>query len=62
VRKNEISVRKWFGGTAQLRTLEGTLAVIITDFNDRNQWISESVELASRNVLSVLEQSRATFI
>ena len=62
MRKNEISVRKWFGGTAQLRTLEGTLAVIITDFNDRNQWISESVELASRNVLSVLEQSRATFI
>ena len=62
MRKNEISVRKWFGGTAYLRTLEGTLAVIITDFNDRNQWISESVELASRNVLSVLEQSRATFI
>jgi len=25
VRENEISLRKWAGGTAQLRTLEGTL-------------------------------------
>ena len=27
VRENEISLRKWCGGTAQLRTLEGTLCV-----------------------------------
>ena len=25
VRENEILLRKWSGGTAQLRTLEGTL-------------------------------------
>jgi len=25
VRENEISLRKWFGGTAHLRSLEGTL-------------------------------------
>jgi len=27
VRENEISLRKWSDGTAQFRTLEGTLAV-----------------------------------
>jgi len=28
VRENEISLRKWTGGTAQLRTLEGTVLII----------------------------------
>jgi len=27
VRENGIPLRKWFGGTVQLRTLEGTLTV-----------------------------------
>jgi len=30
VRENEISLRKWSGGTAQLRTVEGTLLVAQT--------------------------------
>jgi len=30
VRENEMVLRKLSGGTAQLRTLEGTLATIIT--------------------------------
>ena len=29
MRKNEILLRKWSGGTALLRTLEGTLAAAI---------------------------------
>jgi len=29
VRENKISLRKWFGGTTQLRTFEGALPVII---------------------------------
>jgi len=31
VRENENSLRKWYGGTAQLRILEGIL--IVTHFN-----------------------------
>jgi len=29
VHENEISLRKWFGGTAHLRTLEGTLVLAL---------------------------------
>jgi len=29
VHENEISLHKWSGGTAQLRTLEGTLSMVI---------------------------------
>jgi len=32
VRENEISLRKWPGGTAQLRTLEATLVIALTWF------------------------------
>jgi len=28
VRENEISLRRWFGGTVQLRSVEGTLVVV----------------------------------
>jgi len=29
MRENEISLRKWSGGTAQLLTIEGTLFIIV---------------------------------
>jgi len=32
VRENETSLRKWSGGAAQLRTLEGTLVLLGFDF------------------------------
>jgi len=53
-RENEVSLRKWSGGTAQLRTLEGTLPTTANVCRDstRNEQV-ESVERVKTSVCRI---------